>query len=46
MSRYAVTNPATGQVEERFETFTDEQVAAAVDAADEAYRMWGRATTI
>ena len=46
MSRYAVTNPATGQVEERFETFTDEQVAAAVDAADEAYRTWGRATPI
>ena len=46
MSRYAVTNPATGQVEESFETFTDEQVAAAVDAADEAYRTWGRTTTI
>ena len=42
MSRYAVTNPATGEVEEEFPTATDEQIAAALDAAQNAYATWSR----
>lgn len=42
MSMYAVTNPATGEVEETYETFTDEQIAATVDKAQKAYATWGR----
>lgn len=42
MSAYTVTNPATGTVEATYPNATDEQVAAAIEAADEAYRTWGR----
>ena len=45
MSAYTVTNPATGEVEATYPSATDEQVAAAVETADEAYRTWGRAST-
>ncbi|WP_300765997.1 aldehyde dehydrogenase family protein [uncultured Bifidobacterium sp.] len=43
---YAVTNPATGEVEETFETFDDERVAEAVAAADRAYRGWFHESTL
>jgi succinate-semialdehyde dehydrogenase / glutarate-semialdehyde dehydrogenase len=33
-------DPATGEVVAKFETATDDQVAAALAAADEAYRTW------
>ena len=45
MSEYSVTNPATGEVEETYDTFTDEQIAAVVDAARSAYESWGRTST-
>ncbi len=45
MSAYTVTNPATGTVEATYPNATDEQVAAAIEAADEAYRTWGRTST-
>ncbi|MCP2625466.1 NAD-dependent succinate-semialdehyde dehydrogenase [Mycolicibacterium smegmatis] len=37
---YRSTNPATGDVLAEFDTTTDDQVAAAIAAADEAFRSW------
>jgi succinate-semialdehyde dehydrogenase / glutarate-semialdehyde dehydrogenase len=37
---YQSLNPATGEVVAKFDTATDDQVAAALTAADEAYRTW------
>ena len=42
MTDYAVTNPATGEVLATYPTATDAEVEAALAAADEAYRSWGR----
>lgn len=41
MSHYAVTNPATGEVEETFATYSDEQVETALDGAQIAFEQWG-----
>ena len=46
MSKYAVRNPATGEVLETFPTATDAEVSAAVAAADAAHQVWGRTTTV
>ncbi|KRC52604.1 MULTISPECIES: aldehyde dehydrogenase family protein [unclassified Nocardioides] len=46
MSKYAVRNPATGQVVETFPSATDEEVAAAVASAASAYAEWGRTSTV
>lgn len=46
MSKYAVCNPATGQVVETYPSATDEEVAAAVASADRAYAGWGRTSTV
>ncbi|MDR8020150.1 NAD-dependent succinate-semialdehyde dehydrogenase [Nesterenkonia aerolata] len=40
MTTYAVTNPATGEVEREFPTATDEQIAQALDAAGKALQGW------
>jgi len=40
MSDYAVVNPATGQTEARYETFSDAQVEAALARAQAAYEGW------
>ncbi len=40
MSTYAVTNPATGEVESEFPTATDEQIQQALTTAHQAYRGW------
>jgi succinate-semialdehyde dehydrogenase/glutarate-semialdehyde dehydrogenase len=45
MSKYAVINPATGETLQSYETATDAEIAAAVDAAAAAYRDWSRSTT-
>jgi succinate-semialdehyde dehydrogenase / glutarate-semialdehyde dehydrogenase len=37
---YQSLDPATGEVVAKFDTATDDQVAAALTAADEAYRTW------
>ncbi|WP_406832983.1 NAD-dependent succinate-semialdehyde dehydrogenase [Pedococcus sp. KACC 23699] len=37
---YAITNPATGEVEKTFDPATDEQVEAAMAAAHAAYTSW------
>ncbi len=45
MTDYAVINPATGETLATYPTATDAEVEAAVAAADEAYRTWGRTST-
>ncbi|MFT8705241.1 NAD-dependent succinate-semialdehyde dehydrogenase [Bifidobacterium aquikefiricola] len=42
---YAVTNPATGEVERRYALASDEQIATTLDHADHAYRTWGKTST-
>lgn len=37
---YAVTNPATGAVEEKFDVLTDAQLDQAISRADAAHRRW------
>ncbi|HTX83694.1 MAG TPA: NAD-dependent succinate-semialdehyde dehydrogenase [Streptosporangiaceae bacterium] len=37
---YATTNPYTGKVEAEFPTATDDEVKAAIGAADAAFRTW------
>ncbi len=44
MSAYAVTNPSTGEVLAEYPTASDAEIAAAVDAAESAYRAWARVT--
>ncbi|TQK69976.1 aldehyde dehydrogenase family protein [Nocardioides sp. SLBN-35] len=46
MSKYAVRNPATGEVLETFPTATDAEVTAAVAAAAAAHETWGRETSV
>ncbi|MCT1607022.1 NAD-dependent succinate-semialdehyde dehydrogenase [Nesterenkonia massiliensis] len=40
MSTFAVTNPNTGRTEETFDSVTEEQIPALIDAADQAYQSW------
>jgi succinate-semialdehyde dehydrogenase / glutarate-semialdehyde dehydrogenase len=40
MSEYAVVNPATGEKVARYDTFTDDQVDAALAKAQAAYLAW------
>ena len=42
MSIYAVVNPATGETLATYPTMTDAEATAAIAAADDAYRTWGR----
>ncbi|HEY5855283.1 MAG TPA: NAD-dependent succinate-semialdehyde dehydrogenase [Aldersonia sp.] len=46
MSLYAVVDPATGETVREYPTATDEQVRAALAAADRAYREWSKTTTV
>ncbi|MBI2781750.1 MAG: NAD-dependent succinate-semialdehyde dehydrogenase [Chloroflexi bacterium] len=43
---YAVTNPATGETVKTFPTITNDELEAAITAADEAHRGWSRSTTV
>jgi len=45
MSDYAVVNPATGETLATYPTATDAEVDAAIAAADDAYRQWGRTSS-
>ena len=45
-SQYAVTNPSTGQLVSSFPTDSDEQITAAVGAAQAAYTSWGRTSSV
>ncbi len=46
MSGYAVVDPATGETVQTYPTITDEALAAAIVAANEAHRTWSRTTTV
>lgn len=46
MSKYAVVDPATGETLRRYETASDSQVAAAIEAADRAHADWSRHSTV
>ena len=46
MSSYAITNPATGVVEERFAEATDAEIEDALARAQHAYETWSRQTTV
>ena len=46
MSLYAVVDPATGDVVQEYPTATDAQIEEAIAAAADAYREWGRTTTV
>jgi succinate-semialdehyde dehydrogenase/glutarate-semialdehyde dehydrogenase len=45
MTEYAVINPSTGETLATYPTATDAEIAAAVSAADGAYRNWARTTS-
>jgi len=45
-SLYAVTDPKTGELVRSFETDTDEQIQAAVAAAQSAFDSWGRTSSV
>ncbi len=45
MTDYAVVNPSTGETLKTYPTATDAEIAQAVDAAESAYRNWGRTTS-
>lgn len=44
MSKYAVTNPATGQVEQEYETITDSALQEATTTAHAAFGTWRNAS--
>jgi succinate-semialdehyde dehydrogenase / glutarate-semialdehyde dehydrogenase len=46
MTDYAVVDPSTGETIRRFETSTDQQISDAITAAHNAYRTWGKVTTV
>ncbi|MFP3466593.1 NAD-dependent succinate-semialdehyde dehydrogenase [Leifsonia sp. SIMBA_070] len=43
---YAVTNPATGETVKTFDTISDDDLQAAIAAADNAFRTWSQTTTV
>ena len=45
MIAYAVTDPSTNEVVEKFDTATDAEIASAIESAEKAYRGWARTTT-
>jgi len=46
MSDYAVINPATGEQVKEYPTITDEELRAAIDRADAAYKSWSNSSTV
>lgn len=46
MSEYAVVNPATGGLIRSYDTASDADIQSAIGQAHEAYRNWGRTTTV
>jgi succinate-semialdehyde dehydrogenase/glutarate-semialdehyde dehydrogenase len=45
-SMYAVVDPATGETLKEYATTTDDELRAAIDRADRAYRTWSKATSV
>ncbi|KAA0108246.1 NAD-dependent succinate-semialdehyde dehydrogenase [Mycolicibacterium sp. P9-22] len=46
MSEYAVVDPATGDVVKEYPTATDEQIEGALAAADGAFRLWSKPSSV
>ena len=46
MSKYAVVNPATGETVQEYPEISDEDLSAAIAAADDAHRNWALKTSI
>jgi succinate-semialdehyde dehydrogenase/glutarate-semialdehyde dehydrogenase len=46
MSDYAVVNPATGETIKEYPTITDDELRAAIDGADKAYKTWTPSTSV
>jgi succinate-semialdehyde dehydrogenase / glutarate-semialdehyde dehydrogenase len=46
VTQYAVTDPSTGELVRSFPTDSDEQVTAAVAAAQGAFTSWGRTSSV
>lgn len=46
MSKYAVINPATGELVAEYPTATDEQIQEALASAQNAYQTWSRNTSV
>lgn len=46
MSDYAVINPATGETIKEYPTITDDELRAAIDRADKAYKSWSSSSTV
>ena len=44
MTKYKVTNPATGQVEKEFPEHTDEQLTQIIDQAADTFATWSKTT--
>lgn len=44
MTKYAVTNPATGQVEKEFQQATDDELNAAIETAADRFNSWSKTT--
>lgn len=42
MSKYAVTNPNTGEVEKTFDSLTTEEIPVIIDTAYQAYESWSQ----
>jgi succinate-semialdehyde dehydrogenase/glutarate-semialdehyde dehydrogenase len=45
-SKYAVINPATGETLKEYPQISDEDLSAAIAAADDAHRNWGMKTSV
>jgi succinate-semialdehyde dehydrogenase / glutarate-semialdehyde dehydrogenase len=46
MSKYAVINPANGETVKEYPQISDEELQAAIAAADEAHRNWAMKTSV
>lgn len=46
MAKFAVTNPATGEVIAEYPGATDAEIEAGIAAAQDAYQNWARKTTV
>src|ERR671917_1529293 len=46
MSKYAVINPANGETVKEYPQISDEELQAAIGAAEEAHREWAMKTSV
>ena len=46
MGKYAVVNPATGETVKEYPEISDEELAAAIAAAEDAHRNWALETSV